>query len=101
MKLFYDKHIFFCTNLRKDPNKISCGTNNSLELRNYMKQKVKEAGIKGIRINASGCLNRCKLGPIMVSYPQGAWFKVKDKKDIDLLIEQFLIKNNIDNKFLV
>ena len=101
MKLFYDKHIFFCTNLRKDNNKISCGLNNSAELRNYMKQKVKEAGIKGVRINASGCLNRCKLGPIMVSYPQGVWFKVKEKKDIDLLIEQFVIKNKLVNDLLV
>ena len=66
-----------------------------------MKKKVKEAEIKGVRINASGCLNRCKLGRIMVVYPQGAWFKVKNKKDIDLLIEQFLVKDKIVNKLLV
>ena len=26
MKLFYEKHIFFCTNLGKDKDKISCGS---------------------------------------------------------------------------
>ena len=51
MKLFYDKHIFFCTNLREDKNKVSCGAFNSSELRMYMKKKVKELGIKGVRIN--------------------------------------------------
>ena len=101
MKLYYEKHIFFCTNLRENKNKVSCGALNSLELRMYMKKKVKEAGIKGVRINASGCLNRCKLGPIMVVYPKGVWFKVKNKKDIDLLIEQFLLKDKIVNKLLV
>tara|TARA_E500000331_G_C16860582_1_gene541788 strand:+ start:66 stop:371 length:306 start_codon:yes stop_codon:yes gene_type:complete len=101
MKLFYDKHIFFCTNLRKDKNKISCGAFNSAELRNYMKNKVKESGIKGVRINASGCLNRCKLGPVLVAYPKGAWFKIRNKKDIDLFIEQFLLKDKTVKKLLV
>ncbi|MAZ79986.1 MAG: 2Fe-2S ferredoxin [Gammaproteobacteria bacterium] len=101
MKLYYEKHIFFCTNLREDKNKVSCGAFNSAELRIYMKKKVKESGIKGVRINASGCLNRCKLGPILVAYPKGVWFKVKNKKDIDLLIEQFLYKDKIVNKLLV
>ena len=101
MKLFYDKHIFFCTNLRKDKNKISCGAFNSRELRIYMKKKVKELRIKGVRINASGCLNRCKLGPVLVAYPRGAWFKIRNKKDIDLFIEEFLLKDKIEKKLLV
>ena len=77
MKLYYEKHIFFCTNLREDKNKVSCGSFNSAELRMYMKKKVKEAGIKGV------------------------WFKIKNKRDIGLLIEQFLIKDKIVNKLLV
>lgn len=101
MKLFYDKHIFFCTNKREDKNKISCGAFNSAELRVYMKKKVKELGIKGVRINSSGCLNRCNLGPILVAYPQGNWFKIRNKKDIDLLIEQFLLKDKAVKKLLV
>ena len=67
----------------------------------YMKKKVKEAGIKGVRINASGFLNRYKLEPILVAYPKGVLFKIKNKEDIDLLIEQFLLKDKIVNKLLV
>ena len=100
MKLFYEKHIFFLTNLRDDPNKVSCGTKNILELRKYMKKKVKELVIKGVRINSECCLNRRKLGPIVGTCPQGDWGKVKDKKDIDLVIEQFLVRNKIVNKLL-
>ncbi|MDA9654833.1 hypothetical protein N9T15_00075 [Pelagibacteraceae bacterium] len=77
MKLYYEKHIFFCTNLREDKNKVSCGVYDSTELRMYMKKKVKEAGIKGV------------------------WFYIKNKRDIDLLIEQFLLKDKIVNKLLV
>ena len=92
MKLFYEKHIFFCTNLRKDKEKISCGKHNSQELRNYMKKRVKELAIKKVRVNSSGCLNRCKLGPIVVSYPEGSWYKISSKEDVDLLEEELLIK---------
>ena len=50
MKLFYEKHIFFCTNLRKEKEKISCGKHKSQELRNYMKKRVKELAIKKVRL---------------------------------------------------
>ena len=101
MKLFYDKHIFFCTNLREDKNKISCGKHKSQELRDYMKKRVKELAIKKVRINSSGCLNRCKLGPIVVSYPEGNWYKITSKEDIDLFIEDLLIKKKPFKKSLI
>ena len=101
MKLFYDKHIFFCTNLRKDSKKVSCGKYDSVELRKYMKKKVKELGLKKIRINSSGCLNRCKKGPILVSYPEGHWYKVSSKQEVDLIIDELLIRGNVVKKLLV
>ena len=91
----------FVPNIREDKNKISCGAFNSVELRIYMKKKVKELGIKGVRINASGCLNRCKLGPVLVAYPKGAWFKIRNKKDIDLFNEQYSLKDKTVKKLLV
>ena len=101
MKLFYEKHIFFCTNVRKDKNKVFCGNHNSLELRNYIKNKVKELAIKKVRVNSSGCLNRCKLGPTVVSYPEGNWYKISSKNDVDLFIEELFIKKNTFKKNLI
>jgi len=92
MKLFYKKHIFF-TNLRKGSNKKSCGRHNSLKLRNYMKNKVKELGLKKIRINSFNYLNRCKLGSNLVAYLEGYWYKISNKEDFNLLIGELLIKN--------
>ena len=70
MKLFNEKDIFFCTNIKKDKIKISLFTINQ-EIRNYMKNRVKELANKKARINSAQCLNRYKLGPIVVSYPYG------------------------------
>ena len=61
-------------------------------IRNYMKKRVKELAIKKVRINSSGCLNRCKIGPKVVSYPEGNWYKISSKEDVDLFIDELLIK---------
>tara|TARA_B100000073_G_C23481565_1_gene471763 strand:+ start:41 stop:352 length:312 start_codon:yes stop_codon:yes gene_type:complete len=100
MQNFYKKHIFFCTNQRKDKNKRSCGGEKVDNLRLYMKKKIKSNGIKRVRVNSSGCLNRCKKGPLMVIYPEGVWLKVTNKEDVDLIIENY-IKNNLITKRLL
>tara|TARA_S200000501_G_C20496891_1_gene600801 strand:- start:139 stop:450 length:312 start_codon:yes stop_codon:yes gene_type:complete len=101
MVLFYEKHIFFCTNVRKDKKKRSCGKAEVSDLRLYMKNKIKDMGIKGIRVNSAGCLNRCKKGPLMVIYPEGIWMKVTTKDDIDLIIEKYIKKNELIQSLLI
>ena len=101
MKLFYEKHIFFCPNLREDKDKISFGKHRSQELRNYMKKRVKELAIKKGRINSSGCLNKFKLGPIVFSCPEGNWYKISSKEDVDLFIVKELIKRKPFQKNLI
>ena len=101
MRQFYKKHIFFCTNQRDDKNKRSCGSTEVTNLRKYMKDKIKSLGIKEIRVSTAGCLNRCKKGPLMVVYPEGVWMKVTNKADIDLVIEEYIRKNNIIKKLLI
>lgn len=101
MSLFYKKHIFFCTNQRKNKNKRSCGSSEVINLRKYMKDQIKAKGIKGIRVNSSGCLNRCKRGPLMVIYPEGVWMKVTNKEDIDLIIERYIKEKKTIEKLLI
>lgn len=49
-------------------------------------------GIEGIRINASGCLDRCELGPTMVIYPEGVWYRCASREDIDEILQAHLIE---------
>ena len=86
--MFFDKHIFCCTN-RREPghSRGSCADKGSEELRDYMKTKMKSAGIAKARVNNAGCLDRCELGPCMVIYPEGIWYNYSSKADIDEIIE--------------
>jgi len=64
----------------------------AVRLRNYMKARAKELGLDDVRINNSGCLDRCELGPSMVIYPEGVWYSCKTTADIDQVLTEHLIK---------
>ena len=91
---FYRYHLFFCTNQRDD-GRDCCQQHDAQSLRNYAKQRVKELGLKKVRVNSAGCLNRCSLGPILVIYPEGIWYQYSSKTDIDEIIESHLQKDKI------
>lgn len=88
----YSAHIFICENQRVSNHIIGCcASKGSKELIHYMKEKIKELNIKGVRINKSGCLGQCSNGPAMVLYPSGKWFKITNKEDIDIFITKFIL----------
>ena len=44
-------------------------------------------GLKRVRINASGCLDHCELGPSVVIYPEGVWYRCETKEDVDEVLK--------------
>ncbi len=92
-KLFFDVHIFVCCNRRPDGHRLgSCAARGSERLRDYMKARAKELGIKNIRVNSAGCLDRCELGPCVVIYPEGVWYGVHSREDVDLVLQRHLVE---------
>jgi (2Fe-2S) ferredoxin len=93
--LFYEKHIFVCENQRAPGERVSCGNQGSSEILKLLKQKSAKAGIAyNFRVQRAGCLDRCELGPIQVSYPEGIWFKLRTEADVDVFIEHYLKKED-------
>lgn len=92
---FYEKHIFVCENERAPGERVSCGRQGSGEILKLLKQKAAKAGIQyKFRVQRAGCLDRCELGPIQVSYPEGLWFQMKSEADVDIILEHYLKQNN-------
>lgn len=70
----------------------------------HMKARVKKLGISGqdkVRINRSGCLDRCGEGPLLVVYPQAIWYTFVDNEDIDEIIESHLINGKVVERLAV
>ncbi len=89
--LFYDTHVFVCLNEREPGHPRGCCLEKGAEeLQAYMKAKARELGLKKVRINKAGCLDRCELGPVMVVYPNETWYTYVDKSDVDEIVEEHL-----------
>src|SRR5262249_49795201 len=89
---YYEAHVFCCTNRRPAGHpRGSCADKGSEDLRDYMKRRAKDLGLKKVRINSAGCLDRCELGPTVVIYPEGVWYSVTSKADIDEVLQTHLI----------
>jgi|SRR5579871_3569546 (2Fe-2S) ferredoxin len=90
-QLFYRCHVFCCTNVRP-PNhpRGSCARKGSVDLRDRMKEMAKSMGLKGVRVNTAGCLDRCELGPSMVIYPEGVWYRYENEADIEEILKVHL-----------
>ncbi|PIV81067.1 ferredoxin [bacterium CG17_big_fil_post_rev_8_21_14_2_50_64_8] len=65
--------VFVCTNKRPDGHpKPCCANRGGLELREELRQMVRDAGLEGqIRVFKSGCLGCCEQGPMALKFPDG------------------------------
>ena len=90
--LHFEAHIFVCCNRRPEGHKRgSCAEKGSEALRDYMKARAKELGLAGVRVNMAGCLDRCEQGPSVVIYPEGVWYKIRTREDVDAVLEQHVL----------
>jgi (2Fe-2S) ferredoxin len=93
---YYERHIFFCLNQRAG-GEDCCANHKAQDGFDRCKAQVKAAGLAGpgkVRVNKSGCLDRCAAGPVAVVYPEAVWYTYVDAQDIDEIVESHL-KNGI------
>src|SRR6266446_4896011 len=74
---YYEAHVFCCTNERPAGHPRGC---------------CKAKGSEKLRDYTSGCLDRCELGPTMVIYPEGVWYHVETREDVDEVLQRHLIE---------
>jgi (2Fe-2S) ferredoxin len=99
---YYSSHIFFCTNVRPaNHERGSCGRKGSAELRDKMKKLAKEMGLEGVRVNAAGCLDRCELGPTVVIYPEGVWYRCETEGDIREILKAHVAGGGRVNRLML
>ena len=94
---YYERHVFFCCNQR-EAGAQCCNNHGSQKMREYAKDRVKQLKLDGpgkVRINQSGCLDRCEQGPVLVVYPEAVWYTYVDKEDIDEIISEHLQNGRI------
>jgi (2Fe-2S) ferredoxin len=94
---YYQRHIFFCINQRDDGSPC-CQNHGAAKMRAHAKKRVKRLGIAGaggVRVNKSGCMDRCSEGPIAVVYPDAVWYTYADEDDIDEIVDEHLVHGRV------
>jgi (2Fe-2S) ferredoxin len=66
-----------------------------------MKKRVRELRIEETRVNAAGCLDRCELGPCIVIYPEGVWYSVKTKEDVDEVLRDHVMGGKVVERLTI
>ncbi len=88
----FEKHVFICTNERKDGERKSCGESCGMELVKAFKKSMKEKGLHGrMRAQRSGCLDACDYGPSIVVYPEGIYYGGVQLSDVEEIVNEHLI----------
>lgn len=99
---FYKVHIFCCLNIKEGDNLLkSCGGKGAVDLFEFFKLKLKEYNLPGIRINKAGCLGKCRLGKVMVIYPQAVWYHYDNQEDIIEIIESHLLNQSLVERLIL
>ena len=99
---YYERHIFFCLNERKN-GEACCAQHRAQEAFDRCKSQVKSQGLAGpgkVRVNKSGCLDRCAAGPVVVVYPEAVWYTYVDEHDIDEIVESHLKNGKVVERLL-
>ncbi len=73
-----------------------CTSSGSEALRNEFEAKLEENGLsKEVKIIKTGCFGLCALGPIVVVYPEGAFYSRVQKEDVEEIVKEHLLKGRI------
>jgi (2Fe-2S) ferredoxin len=89
---YFQRHIFFCLNEREE-GRPCCADRGAAAMQEHAKSRAKKLGLLGpgkVRVNKSGCLDRCEEGPVAVVYPEGIWYTYIDSEDIDEIVDSHL-----------
>ena len=99
----YEVHVFCCTNQRPATHRRGCcASKGSQALADYMcRRAMVTAAQRRIRVNVSGCLNLCELGPAMVIYPEGVWYRYETDADIEEILYRHVVRGERVERLMI
>ena len=70
-----------------------CTSSGSEQIIKEMEARLKENGLENeIKVVKTGCFGLCALGPIMIVYPEGAFYSRVTVDDVKEIVEEHLLK---------
>jgi (2Fe-2S) ferredoxin/predicted O-methyltransferase YrrM len=84
-------HFFVCTQ-QKPEGATSCAANGSAAVLDALNREIQVRGLgSDVQITTCGCMGLCEEGPVMVVYPEGAWYRRVQPSDVPEIVTQHLL----------
>lgn len=78
-----------------------CTSSNSEQIIQKLHEEIKAKGLeKEVNVVRTGCFGLCALGPIMIVYPEGAFYSMVKPEDVPEIVEEHLLKGRIVKRLL-
>lgn len=90
----FRSHVLICGG-------TGCTSSSSDKIHAKMDEKLIELGLeKEVKVVRTGCFGLCEAGPIVVVYPEGAFYSHVKIEDVDRICEEHLLKGRIVKELL-
>ncbi|MEF9988562.1 MAG: (2Fe-2S) ferredoxin domain-containing protein, partial [Christensenella sp.] len=91
---FYRAHVLVCGG-------TGCTSSGSGEIIKRFESELAEKGLdKEVKVVRTGCFGLCEAGPIIIVYPEGAFYSRVKLEDVDEIVEEHLLKGRIVERLL-
>lgn len=78
-----------------------CTSSGSVKLIDEFETRLKENGLENeVKIVKTGCFGLCALGPVVIVYPEGAFYSMVKVEDVKEIVEEHLLKGRIVQRLL-
>ncbi|MBD5636586.1 MAG: NADH-quinone oxidoreductase subunit NuoF [Clostridia bacterium] len=84
-KTGYRKQVLVCGG-------TGCTSSKSMQVIEQLEKSLKELKIDDVLVVKTGCFGLCSLGPIMIVYPEGAFYSQMTPEHVKTVAEKHLVK---------
>ena len=78
-----------------------CTSSGSAKIIDEFNRCLEEKGLaEEIKVIQTGCFGLCALGPIVIVYPEGAFYSMVNAEDVSEIVEEHLLKGRIVKRLL-
>ncbi|MBQ2914819.1 MAG: NADH-quinone oxidoreductase subunit NuoF [Clostridia bacterium] len=78
-----------------------CHSNRSAEIIKQFNRQIQACGLeKDVQVVQTGCFGLCAAGPVVIIYPEGAFYSHVKIEDVEELVSEHLVKGRIVERLL-
>ncbi len=94
MNNIYRAHVLVCGG-------TGCTSSGSVKIQDEFEKQLKEKGLENeVKLVQTGCFGLCALGPVVIVYPEGAFYSTVKVDDVAEIVEEHLLKGRIVTRLL-